>query len=451
MRFRVDRPWALAAVAGLLYCASIVLAYHGLHAIVALAGGLLTLAALLALVDARYRAHAPIILFVAVIGFPEYGPDPYLPNFVAPFSFAKYACALCFGAMCRPAVTRGGIALAAIVGISGFMAATAGRVGDIGAEAWYAVLLLVALNAHARLEVVGRLGTIVLACERVFYMLPVMAAATFFLGVYDVRAGNTYVHFYGHWIGIVSAVAFYQLLSGSSTVLGAVLPRMAAVLVTLYAVHTSYQSAHFVLLMIAAAVGVRAAIKTRARRTSWAIPLVGIGVAATLGAYAVLTGEAGTWVYLKVTQVAELFAGDFVDASNSVVIRVSELISVLEQGSWVNVLFGRGLGSTYVPRGALWESAVFHDATFPERELVSGDLQYIHEPLVMILKWAGIIGVLLAAYEVIRRAKASPRGLAALIAVTYLLYFASTLQTGLFVTAFYVLTVRSRGTECADA
>jgi hypothetical protein len=155
-------------------------------------------------------------------------------------------------------------------------------------------------------------------------------------------------------------------------------------------------------------------------------------------------------MYLKVAQVTQLFAGNFLEAGNSVLIRLSEVVSLLEQGTFANVLFGRGLGSTYAAVGAFWDMAVFHEATFPERELASGDLQYIHEPLVMVVKWAGIVGLALVVFGVLRgiRGSDSRRDLRILLALVFLLYFASSLQTALLVTAMYILATSSDGEPC---
>ena len=46
----------------------------------------------------------------------------------------------------------------------------------------------------------------------------------------------------------------------------------------------------------------------------------------------------------------------------------------------------------YFAEGAYWDFVNLHDATFSQGQISSGRFQSIHEPVVMLLKWGGVIG-----------------------------------------------------------
>jgi hypothetical protein len=395
------------------------------------------------------RKHLPGIFLLSVIGFPEYSADPYAADYVAPFGWAKFVALAALALMCRPTFALPGIAFALVISGATVAASLAGRLGDVWAEVWYLLLILVALNARAApgLETGSRL--MVEAMERLFYLLLPLALFTRLAGLHDERAGDSVVYFYGHWVGIVTAFAIYSATSGRSTVYRSSFLRLAVLVATIAVCLASYQSAHFILFVIAVLIANFEASGPRlaAGRVRRWLPAFALVALLGVGGLVLLQGQTDTWLYLKISQVFLMFSGGFLEASNSVTIRVSQLITTFEQGSLWTGLLGRGAFSTYQAEGAFWDLVVFHSATFPEREILAGELQYIHEPVVMLLKWGGVVGLGLACLGLsrLRSSRHIDKPLATLIATTYLLFFASSLHTGVLLTAVFVLFMdRSR-------
>ncbi|MEW5755443.1 MAG: hypothetical protein AB1810_04010 [Pseudomonadota bacterium] len=436
------KGWLLALSAGTLYCVNQWLTVHGLKwpttLLVLVLFGVVAITA----VQPALRRYLPAIFFLSVIGFPAYSADPYAIDYVAPFSLAKFVALGSLALMCRPALSVYGISLFFIIVIATGMAVLLGRFGDIWAEVWYVILIVFALNTMGRKGLASSAHLLLSALERIFYLLVPIAAFTYATGMHDERSGGTVVYFYGHWIGIATTFAVYAALSQQSTVFRVSWIRLTLLITTIYVCMASYQSAHFILFIVAVLIAMYQQRKRGGRTSNIFLPLIALTALLLAGTVILQRGETDSWLYLKISQVFLLASGGFVEASNSVTIRVSQLISMFEQGNIWTILFGRGMSSIYFPEGALWDSVIFHEATFPERELASGQLQYIHEPVVMLLKWSGLVGLTLVILGLfgLRRITYIDRQQATLVIVVFLLFFASSLHTGILVTGLFILS-----------
>jgi hypothetical protein len=440
---RDRNAWPLAIGAASLYCVNQWLGARGTTWPTSLLVLLLLGSVAATVLSPTLRRHLPAIFLLSVIGFPEYSADPYAQGYISPFGLAKFASLAALALMCRLGLSAPGVAFALIVAGATGAAAVAGRLGDVWAEVWYLLLILLALNARAvpGVEVAAR--SMLESLERIFYLLLPLALFTRVTGLIDERAGDSIVYFYGHWVGIVTAFAIYAATARRSSVFRSSPMRIALLVATIAVCMPSYQSAHFILFILALLIAYfegREDKQAGSMSQRW-LPAVALVVLLGVGGLVLVQGQSDTWLYLKISQIFLLFSGGFLEASNSVTIRISQLVTMFEQGSLLTILFGRGAFSTYQADGAFWDIVVFHIATFPEREILAGELQYIHEPVVMLLKWGGVFGLGIACFGLLRlrRSALVDRPLANLIAVTYLLFFASSLQTGMLLTAVFVL------------
>lgn len=436
--------WPTALLIAALYCVNQWLAVRGISAPTNLAVLLILMAVVLASLSPSLGKLFPALFLVSLLGFPEYSADPYAADYIAPFSFAKVPALLSLFLMGRPRLNRHGLAFVILIIIATAAASGAGRLGDVSAEIWYVALAVLAMNSASPRELAGATQWILAVLERVFYLLIPLALFTRVMGMYDERAGDSVVYFYGHWVGLSTAVALYASTAGTSAVFGSARIRFPILIATICLCMASYQSAHFLLYFAVVVLAMKETRRPGPHRkiqSIW-IPMAALALMLLTGTIILARGETDSWLYLKISQIFLLFSGGFVEASNSVTIRVSQLISMFEQGSPWTILFGRGAFSTYQADGAFWDIVVFHSATFPERELLSGDLQYIHETPVMVLKWIGLVGLTIFCLGMLRL-RSSPyldKSLAAMIALFFLLFFTSSLQTGMLVTALVMLS-----------
>jgi hypothetical protein len=441
--FFIKGGWPLALVSGSIYFVNLWLSSEGLVWPTLLLVLALFSSVVVAALTPAARRYLPALFLLSVIGFPEYLPDPYAPEFVAPFKFAKFVALSCLLLIFKPVSSTGGLAFLAMLMVATGVAVFKGKIGDVGAEIWYVLLIVVALNAKCRREFANSAYLLLSALERLFYLLIPLAILTHATGMYDKRAGETLVYFYGHWVGIVTAFAIYLAFSRQSVVFGSLWIRVILLLSTIFVCMASYQSSHFALFIIAVSIAMIQRGHGSSGMSTTLLSSVALVSLLVVGAIIMALGETGTWLYLKVSQLYMLASGNFLESGNSVVIRISELLSIFEQGTIWSIFFGNGAFSIYLPKGAFWDIVIFHEATFPERELLAGELQYIHESVVMLLKWVGLVGLGLACLGVFRLRKNAlvERGTATLVAIVFLLFFASSLHTGLLITGLFVLSM----------
>lgn len=115
--------------------------------------------------------------------------------------------------------------------------------------------------------------------------------------------------------------------------------------------------------------------------------------------------ESGSWVALKVGQVASVTRLDF-STFNSVAIRALEASAVFYHATLPEVLFGSGVGSFYDTTSPLWSNRILHDGTFPLEQIANHKFSYLHEPILYLQKWFGIFGLIVIAL-LFRRSKFS--------------------------------------------
>lgn len=442
----INGNWLLASVAAFLYCINQWMAVNGIHWLTALTALLLLAATIPCAFDARARRFLPYICFISLFGFPEYSADPYLLNYIAPFSLAKIPALISMLLMLHIRFNVIGILVAILLFSSTLGAVLLGRFGAWDAEVWYAALLLLALNASSPLSDQAKsiwLG----ALELLFYLLLPIALFSGATGLYEQRSADTTTYFYGHWIGIITTLAIYRATTGESRLFFSNIFRLPLIVVIVYICSASYQSAHFILFIAAAAMAALKNIAGRANSTNIAASFTML-LAIPISGYIVLSQSgADSWLYLKVSQIFALATGGFLEASNSVTIRVAQFISMFEQSSLFSILGGRGMASTYRPEGPMWEFVIFHEATYPAEQLASGKLQYIHEPITMLIKWIGLVGTTLVLYAIFKKVHIARSliSIEGLLALMFLLLFASSLHTGIIVTLLVIFGFGATG------
>lgn len=437
--------WLLPSAAAVLYCINQLMAVYGIRAPTSLMAFIFLLVTVICAFNVRAYRFLPHICFCILLGFPEYSADPYLKDYVAPFSLAKFPALLALILMLRIRINASGILVGFLLLVSTLSAFLAGRLGNLSAEIAYAVFLILALNTTSPLA--GRAKLIWLdAMERMFYLLLPIAVFSEFAGIYEQRSTDTTTYFYGHWVGIVSALAIYRAAVGDSRLFNSATIRYSLIIVTVYVCAASYQSVHYVFFVAAAAFALAKSASSRGNSRNIAASIV-VMVLVPAFMYLVLsTYSADSWVYLKLSQIAALTSGSFLESSNSVTIRVAQLVSLFEQGGWPSIVAGRGLASTYLAEGSLWEFVVFHEATYPEGQLLSGQLQYIHESVTMLLKWVGLAGLFVVLYSIGRRLNSigGVKGVEGFSVLMFLFLFASSLNTGIIVTLLLVFCLGSK-------
>ena len=117
LNLKLKKEFALGILGSVLLGAHTVIAFSPFASIYFLASSLICL---FLLVIPGLKDLRPIIIFLIILAFPEYGPDPYEENFFSPFYFQKYILALYLLFCLSAKLTLNSILLIAILLLSWF-------------------------------------------------------------------------------------------------------------------------------------------------------------------------------------------------------------------------------------------------------------------------------------------------------------------------------------------
>jgi hypothetical protein len=436
-----DNPWLIAGVTAVLFCFN---QYFGATSYIfsnIAALGLVGII-LFCFINNRYRHFLPVLFFVSVFGFPEYSANPYLDNFHSPFYFAKVGSLICVFSFFRPNISVPILIYCAVVFLSTLLSFLCNAMGDLYLEIWFYGFLLMVLFNRSNLNGGKDFRIMFLWMEALFYFLvPIMLFIDKF-ELYDVRAGGTVVYFYGHWLGIISAISVYSIVSNSSGLLFHWTLRWIFMFVILYFCLSSFQSEHYLFLGFAVLLSLGKFIfRSKKSFLVGVVCLLAVSAIICLGFIYILNLKTNSWTYMKMYQVASLFSGTS-ELTNSLLIRYAEFISLIQQGGLYSWLFGYGLAGIYRPIGEIWNGVILRNTSFPSDQLSSRNFQMIHESFVMLFKWSGSFGLIFVVWKIFRKL-----GLefykfreSWLVFLFYITLFSSSLNTGLILTGLILFS-----------
>lgn len=430
--------WSAAIFATALYCLTQVSAVYGLNFInQAVAGGCTLLAMMVVLVP-QYRHYSLILFVVFIVGFPAYAADPYLDNYVPPFQYGRFAALVSLLGFSSLRITKAGLILPFLLIFSTIIGEFYGRIGSLKAEIFFVGFAIYALNVECRDFKNAAQQNISTLIQNIFFLLPVMAIFSLQADIYTTRLNTSNVYFFGHWTGIIATLALYSILTERSHFKTL---KLFFAVVSLAFVATSLQSVHYIMLIIVLLAAVGARVPTK--NIIMVCVLCGLALVSIVFVGNQLIGslDKTTWLYFKLEQVQLLFAGSIYLVSNSVLTRIAEFVSLVEQGNVFTYLFGLGVSATYHIQGEIWAEVILHDASFPEEQLRTSIFQYIHETPVMIFKWGGIVSMILLSVATYRLVPPSRDGIYQyrIMVVLFLLLMASSIHTGLLILGFLIM------------
>lgn len=390
LNLKLKQEFVLGILGSVLLGVHTVIAFSPFASIYFLATSLICLFLLVlpALKDLR-----PIIIFLIILAFPEYGPDPYEDNFFSPFYFQKYILALYLLFCFSPKLTLNSILLIAILLLSWFGSNFYGINGNIFVEIFPLLLFFSFLFFSLESSKVD-IPLFLISFTAFLFLSSLVIDIS---GVVSQRmaARNLFnVYLFGHYWGILVG---YFILKFSTLKLSSISKNTLLLFFLLSLIFNinSFQSIHFLFILLCLAI--RFQIFRRIRLSSIAI------TTSILFAFYIFIpyildlsadGEAA-WAIMKVKQAASLLTLNPTLFGNSVLIRINEILSLYQQSDIIQILFGRGFSSVYEMQGALWHLTNVHEFSFPLEQLQSGNLQTVHETLFLLLKWIGIAGSLL--------------------------------------------------------
>lgn len=385
------------------------------------------------------------ILLFSLLAIPLYGANPYAAGYFSAFTYGKFLTVAALLSLLTLHPSLSGLLVTLMLLGTTIVAAAGGHIGTFRHEVFYGVFLIVALNFRIRRLKLDLTDEACRLMERVYILLAPTAIIIQKLGLSDLRAGDTTVSFYGHWIGIVAAVSAFRLSSGQARILGTRLTYLIGSLLTTYLVYTSFQSLHYLLILMGAVIGLNSGRKSKT--PLFRLVIGGIFVALFFVGIYYLNSHvaAGSWLALKVRQIFALLTFQFFGLSNSLTIRLAELQTMILGRGFGQVLLGSGIGSVYQPIGSLWQYAKFVPGTFPQSQLNSGQFQYVHMSIIMMIKWIGLIGTFISVSLLFRRVARSKvrfrNGFAVFSLAIFLLLFAATSQAGLLALVLFISSI----------
>ena len=252
-------------------------------------------------------------------------------------------------------------------------------------------------------------------------------------GVSSNRGNGSTVYIFGHWFGLLTGFFLFKLpklnLLNTQTII-----IIGCLTVSLYININSFQSAHFLWVFICLCLGIGVTKRITLGKILWAVFVITcLYLVQTIDLIWLSTSGRFSWLGMKLLQLFSIITFDISFVSNSPLIRISEVISLVQQSDYFQLLFGRGFASVYLLEGALWDLVVLHEATFPAEQLDLGRLQMVHETSILLLKWTGVVGLLIFIFAIVKKTSAAnvdSSDLYFMIAMA-LLFLLSGVQTGL--------------------
>ena len=341
-----------------------------------------------------------LLLFILILAFPEYGPDPYNTSFFSPFYFQKYVLLIAilsnFRLKCN-FITIVFIILLILSFVTSYVYKIQGAV----------------LNEIVLLFILGSLFFLKFDHkdkERITSFLLSFISFCFITSLiidfYDVsssRSNGGDVYFFGHWYGILVGYFILKILEVHYSLRVRFMLIASFFLSVMWNIN-SFQSSHFVWIFACLVIQLFFSSSLSLRRILFCIffcaPLYFLYKVVLM--YGIGTND-NSWALMKLLQVTSLFKFNIVEIGNSPLIRISEVVSLIQQSNFAQLFMGRGFASTYEMSGSLWALVNLHVSAFPDDQLESRSLQLVHETLVMLFKWSGILGILMFTLILLRR------------------------------------------------
>jgi hypothetical protein len=390
------RGFLLGILCSILMGINLVIAYSGFAQIYFMLFAVITFMLLIT----NSRDMIPIVLLFFILGFPEYGPNPYSEQFYSPFYYQKYVIALFCISVFFVNIKLDSIIyfiLLAITWSSSFLY----EINGAFLNELFQLFILISLLAMNHSDISRNLIKCFLLSFIAFSFIGSLIVDLF--GYSQLRQNGGEVFFFGHWFGILIG---YFILNIAKTDYSFSQRLMLLLFfgISLFININSLQSAHviFIILCICIALRLFAEINLRSISILTAITffiiLLTVSNLNTVG----LSGDYA-WTQMKLIQTVNVFNFDTLNIANSPLIRINEFLSLYEQSNLSQILFGRGYASTYSISGAFWHLSLLHEATFPIDQINSGRLQMVHETLVLLFKWTGIVGIIAVFFIYIRK------------------------------------------------
>ena len=342
----------------------------------------------------------PAAVFFLILSFPEYGASPYDLYFFSPFYFQKYVMLLLCIRMFNMRIRFDTIFYIMFLFLSWLSSFYYGINGAVANEIIQLFILVCLLNIQFD-DTSQKLIMSFLLSFIAFCFISSIIINLFGIAASRVNGGEVY--FFGHWFGIL--VGYFIVNIGKVRYpFSYKLILVSLFIISLYVNINTFQSAHFVFVVLCLFSILRLFERITFRSVGWVGTLV-------LGFYLIqsanwnavgLTGEFA-WVFMKGIQLLDVLAFDLSKLGNSPLIRLNEILSLFQQSNLIQLAFGRGFASTYEISGAYWELSNLHGATFPLEQINGGALQMVHESLVLLFKWTGVLGVVAVLFILIRR------------------------------------------------
>lgn len=339
--------------------------------------------------EGKYIVYDNIVISsILLFSFPLFMPNPYLYNTSLPFTYIKYIYLLFVLLNCNYYYNKISFYVFCFVILTVLIEYVFYNkiVGNLLAELPYVFTFIIFLFVKINKNTDSIKNLLEIICYT-YFLLPILYYVEHIFNIYDIR-GDINIYAYGHWLGIISSLSLLYILN-SNTKLKVLIINIFLYLLTTYHFYTSYQSVHYILIIIVI-------ILSLVRNGFSTINLIYLCLFFLATFYLlnlyISIGDTSSWIYLKLSQVNALVTFNFFENFNSLTIRFAEFISIINQNDLYQNLFGRGIGSIYLPIEEIWSFVNFHDSTFPEDQVKSMRLQTVHEPIVMFIKWFGFLG-----------------------------------------------------------
>lgn len=351
-----------------------------------------------------YLPIKPVTIFILILGFPEYGANPYNEVFLSPFYFQKYILLFLCLKLFFIKFYYSTLFYLFLVALSFLISILYGINGALLNEMVQLLILISLLNIKFDNTAEARLVSFLLSFIAFSFI------SSFILeifGVFALRPGGGKVFFFGHWFGILTGYFIIKITTVRYP-LTVMIWLISSFVISIYVNINTLQSSHFVWFLVCFLI-LMAPTKMISSRSFLlgAILITGFFVFRSSALINFDIPEEFLWVIKKVQQISSLFAFDVMELSNSPLIRLNQALALVEQSNFLQLIFGRGYASTYELAGAFWDSSQLHDATFPIDQLNSGLLQMVHETIILLFKWTGIFGLLFVWSILIKRFRAA--------------------------------------------
>lgn len=216
--------------------------------------------------------------------------------------------------------------------------------------------------------------------------LPIGYAFLYFNSLYYMESGSIYF-LYGHVYGVVSVLAllYWKRFSGKYDL------AFFGILLNFVIYIQSAQTEHYLIMIFSL---ILSALMAKRRIVFYTYAGLLLAIVISL-CFAYYISADGSWVKLKTGQLVQLVTLESsVYGINSLGVRVCSLISIVNSFDILESFIGSGFGSTY-PLGQCFERVTLHENSFPEREILAGELHFVHSTPVKVYLQTGVIGLVL--------------------------------------------------------